>query len=98
MKTKIEAKVNGNQIIVITEKQHEFSTIELEILKLLFVNGYYETRFINACDTEAEVESEAMYTLMELGLAEEYEGCWKYTIKSKNKNVIKQVIEVSNVK
>ena len=98
MKTKIETKVNGNQIIVTTEKQHEFSVVELEILKCLFVNGYYETRFVNACDAEAEVESEAMYTLIELGLAEEYEDCWKYTIKTKNKNVIKQVIEVSNVK
>ena len=91
MKIKTTCKVQEKTITIRTEKQHEFSALELEILKLLFVNGYYETRFVNECHSEAQIESDAMYLLQELDLAEEDEWSWKHTINAKNKNVIEQM-------
>lgn len=98
MKIKTTCKVQEKTITIITEKQHEFSALELEILKLLFVKGYYETRFVNECHSEAQIESDAMYLLQELDLAEEDEWSWKHRINVKNKNVIEQILEGHNVR
>lgn len=98
MKIRTTCKVQEKTITIITEKQHEFSTLELEILNLLFVKGYYETRFVNECHSEAQIESDAMYLLQELDLAEEDEWSWKHRINAKNKNVIEQILEGHNVK
>ena len=72
--------------------------MELEILKSLFVNGYYETRFVNECHSDAQTEWDAMYLLQELDLAEEDKWAWKHKINAKNKNVIEQILEESDVK
>lgn len=98
MKINTKTKVNENKITIITEVQHEFSALELEILKSLVDDGFYETRFVNECHSEAQIESDAMYLLQELNLAEEDEWSWKHRINAKNKNVIEQILEASNVK
>lgn len=98
MKIKTKTKVNENKITITTEVQHEFSKLELEILKSLVGDGFYETRFVNECHSEAQIESDAMYLLQELDLAEEDEWSWKHRINAKNKNVIEQILEGYNVK
>ena len=98
MKIKTTCKVQEKTITVVIEKQHEFSKLELEILKSLFVNGYYETKFVNECHSEAQIEWDAMYLLRELDLAEEDEWAWKHKINAKNKYVIEQILEAGNVK
>ena len=98
MKIKTKTKVNKNNITIVTEVQHEFSAVELEILKSLVDDGFYETKFVNECHSEAQIESDAMYLLQALDLAEEDEWSWKHRINAKNKNVIEQILEASNVK
>ena len=98
MKIKTDTKVNKNSIIIATEVQHEFSALELQILKSLVDDGFYETKFVNECHSEAQIESDAMYLLQALDLAEEDEWSWKHRINAKNKNVIEQILEASSVK
>lgn len=98
MKIKTNTKIEGTRITITTEVQHEFSKLELEILKSLVDDGFYETKFVYACDPEAEIESHAMYTLKALDLAQDRADCWKDTIEPKNIYVIEQILEVKNVK
>lgn len=98
MKIKTKTKVNKNKITITTEVQHEFSKLELEILKSLVDDGFYETKFVYVCDPEAQIESDAMYTLKALDLAQDCADCWKDTIEPKNIYVIEQILEAKNVR
>ena len=92
MKTTQNIELNNGKIIVTTTKEHTFSELEKDILKKLAVNGYYESKYVDMCDKEAIAESNAMYNLCHLDLAEESEDAWKYTI-----NVPKDNEEVGKV-
>lgn len=100
MNIKEAYKIQGKTITVMTEKQHEFSNLELEILNLLYVNGYYETRYINDFNEKATLESDAMYLLQELNFAKENEQAWKHTINvDKTKlRTIRQILEANHVR
>ena len=67
----------------------------MKILKRLVFHGYYESEYIDMCDKEAIEESNAMYNLCHLDLAEDYDDAWKYTIKLTN-DCEKRVCELIN--
>ena len=86
MKVNKEIKYNNGKIEITTKQEHKFSELEKEILNKLALNGYYEMEqweFMEDPD-KTELKQDAMYSFIELGLAEEDEDSDDFTI-----NVVK---------
>ena len=77
-----EITYKDGKIEIITRQEHQFSDLEKKILIILAQNGYYDLEqweFMEDIDN-AELKQEAMYRLLDLGLAEDNENSDDFTI------------------
>ena len=85
MKVITEVNLKDGKIEIITKKEHKFSELQMKILNILALDGYYEIRHV----PESNDEYDAVQELIKLGLVEENMDAWHYTVKvSRDENVM----------
>lgn len=85
MKVIKEIKLENNKIEIVTKQEHQFSDLQMKILSILALEGYYEIRHV----PESENEYDAVQELIKLGLVKENMEAWHYTVEvSHDENVM----------